>query len=214
MITINPTIIAKVREIGPYIAATALVFFLLGKYTASVTVTKDLESKYAESTQKIEEIAKSQYQQQLAFQIVQIKAEYEAKIAKITNTSKVTVIAKDGTTTITEKTKVAENTDIKSNTDSSKTTDTSSTSQVDSKTTNVDTKTVNSEKKEITTTTAASKFRVYGLAITEAYHNTDYKMSYGSGVMYDVLFMNVGVLGTYTPTTGTASVGLTLGISL
>ena len=211
---INPTIIAKVREIGPYVLAASLFFFLLGKYTATITVSKDYESKYAEAVQKVEETTKSQYQQQLSSQIVQIKAEYEAKIAKITDTSKVTVIAKDGTTTITEKTKVAENTEVKTNTDSSKKTDTADTTQVASKTTNTDTKTVNSEKKEVTTTTAAAKFRFYGMAVTEVYHDTDFKMSYGSGVMYDVLFANVGVLGIYTPTTGSTSVGFTLGISL
>jgi len=203
-------VINSIKQLGPWFAAVALIFFLIGKYQATVTVSRDYESKYAEAVQKSETSIKLKYDQQISAITESMRVDYESKIARITNTSKKTVIAKDGTTTITEKTKIKENTEVKDTAISIFTRTDEKTTQVSQTDTKIDNKEVNKETKEITKITPASLFKLYSSVTID----DEKDLTFGSGLMYDLYFANVGILGTYTPNTTRKAVGLTFGFNL
>jgi len=203
-------VIDSIKKLGPWFAAVALIFFLIGKYQATATVTKELEVKYSETTHKFEESTKLKYDQQISAITESMRVDYESRIAKITSTSKKTVIAKDGTTTIIEKSKIEENTDTKNTTVATSNKIDEKTTQVSQTDTKIDNREVNKDMKEITKIVSTPLLRMYSSVVIDDKKD----LTFGSGMMYDLYFANVGILGTYTPNTTRKAVGLTFGLNL
>lgn len=194
------------------IVGSLALAFLTGRYTMRGSVTKELETKYERLYSEYQSSTKLSFETKLAEEVASVKSDYETKLNKITETTKTTVISKDGTTTITENTKTKEDRTSKSSE--------SSESKRSDVTTKVDTSDDRSSKqekvtetvKEIVKITSPRSFRAYGLVEINDIANEKF-LVYGAGIMYDIGPVNVGTLGTYSPLTHEKSAGITLGVS-
>lgn len=202
----------QVKKFIPYIGISVLAF-VIGRYTMTTSTIKEAETKYKKTLAESIVSIDREYNQYLSEQTEQIKKDYDLRIKKLTQTSKVTVINKDGTTTITEKTKTKEDQNSKSSEviNSNKTdkkTELATTESAKS-TLNTETKT----SKETIKTTSTAQWRLY--SIIEIVDFTGERVvGYGAGIMYDIGPFNVGTLGIYAPSNTNKSIGLTLGITL
>lgn len=168
--------------------------FAFGRYS----IRSSLEKEFARESQRIE----LEYTDSLK----QLEAYHARELSdlktKITEMEKVTVIDKDGKTTITEKTKTKEKSKTKEKV-------------VDRETTKEQVKVVVETKevvKEVTKTIAPPTWRVYGTALLSE-PSQPKRSSYGAGFMYDVGPFNVGAYGLHNPDEKKGALGFTAGIA-
>jgi len=174
--------------------------FAGGRYSVknSVETDKLLEKQKTELTSQFEERLKEVNE-------LHTKELVEQK-SKFTDTTKTTVINKDGTTTVTEHTTVKEKSKVKERV------------VVKVEVKEVEKIVVKTEIqikeviKEVTKITPPPSWRAYGVGavVSPGDRNT---MGYGAGGSYDFGPLNVGGFGVYTPNASDKVLGLTVGIT-
>lgn len=186
------------------IAAGALLALALafagGRFSVKNTVEVDklLETQKTELTMQFEERLKEVNESHTR--------DLEEQKSKFTDTTKVTVINKDGSTTITEKTTVKEDTQVKERV----------VVKVEIK--EVEKIVVKTEIqikeviKEVTKITPPPAWQAYGVGavVSPGDRNT---LGYGAGTTYNFGPINAGGFGIYTPNAKDNVIGLTVGIT-
>lgn len=209
MISLPKELLVKYGSVAVLIS----VAFLAGRYTTKSSITKEIETQYQQRLSEQEQVVQNAYEQRLLIATIAIKSEYDSKIAKNIETTKVTVTNKDGSSVVTEKTKTQENSQSIVSTNTDIKTDSSSTASASSATSNSKSSEVTQSKKEISKTTSSPSVRLYGTVLIDYGHPKQDNL-FGFGTSYDFGVINVGTIGLYRPSDSKGYMGITLGVNL